>query len=59
MFHFYTSWKRKKTIGFLAFLGGIEMELWLKRISNDHFYILSMLVVFKENKKKNLSILRK
>ena len=23
------------------------MELWLKRISNDHFYILSMLVAFK------------
>ena len=26
MFHFNTFWKRLKTIGFLTFPGGIEME---------------------------------
>ena len=26
MLHFYTSWKRQKTKGFLRFLGGIEIE---------------------------------
>ena len=30
MFHFYTPWKRKKTKSFLTFLGGIEMEHWVK-----------------------------
>ena len=29
-FHFYTPWKRQKTIGFLMFLGGIEVEHWAK-----------------------------
>ena len=28
--HFYTPWKRQKTIGFLAFSGGIEMWHWIK-----------------------------
>ena len=28
MFHFYTPWNRQKTIGFLTFLGGIEIERW-------------------------------
>ena len=28
MFHFYTPRKRQKTLGFLAFSGGIEMEHW-------------------------------
>ena len=54
MFHFYTSWKRKKTIGFLAFLGGIEMELWLKRISNDHFYTFDAGCVQRKQEKKTL-----
>ena len=30
MFHFYKSWKRKKTRGFLMFSGGIEMKHWAK-----------------------------
>ena len=30
MFHFYISWKHQKTGGFLMFLGGIEVEHWLK-----------------------------
>ena len=29
MFHFYTSWKGKKNLGFLMFSGGMEMEHWL------------------------------
>ena len=29
MFHFYTPWKHKKTVGFRVILGGIEVELWL------------------------------
>ena len=28
--HFYTSWKRQKTKGFLTFSGGIEMWHWTK-----------------------------
>ena len=28
MFHFYTPWNRQKTIGFLTFLGSIEIERW-------------------------------
>ena len=30
MSHFYTTWKRQKTIGFLTFSGGIEMWHWTK-----------------------------
>ena len=30
MSHFYTPWKRQKTIGFLTFSGGIEMGHWTK-----------------------------
>ena len=30
MSHFYTSWKRQKTIGFLRFSGGLEMWHWTK-----------------------------
>ena len=30
LFHFYTPWKQQKTSGFQMFLGGIEMERWLK-----------------------------
>ena len=30
MLHFYTPWKRQKTIGFLTFSGGIEMWHWTK-----------------------------
>ena len=30
MFYFYIPWKRQKTIGFLMFSGGIEMEHWAK-----------------------------
>ena len=30
MFHFYTSWKRQGTFGFLIFSGGIGMEHWAK-----------------------------
>ena len=30
MFRFYTPWKRQKTFGFLKFLGGIEIEYWVK-----------------------------
>ena len=30
MFHFYTSLKNHKTLGFLTFSGGIEVEHWLK-----------------------------
>ena len=30
MFHFYTTWKRQKTFGFLTFSRGIEMEHWAK-----------------------------
>ena len=30
MSHFYTPWKRQKTIGFLTFSGGIEMWHWTK-----------------------------
>ena len=29
-FHFYISWKRQKTKGFLTFSGGIEVEHWAK-----------------------------
>ena len=28
MFHFHTPWKCQKTIGFLTFSGGIEIEQW-------------------------------
>ena len=28
MFHFYTPWQCQKTLGFLMFSGGIEMEQW-------------------------------
>ena len=30
MFHFYTPWKHHKISGFLTFLGGIELENWVK-----------------------------
>ena len=30
MFDFYTPWKHQKTEGFMTFLGGIEVEHWLK-----------------------------
>ena len=30
MFHFYTPRKYQKTIGFLAFSGGIKMKQWLE-----------------------------
>ena len=30
MFHFYTSWKRQKTEGFMIFSGGIEVKHCLK-----------------------------
>ena len=30
MSHFYSPWKRQKTIGFLTFSGGIEMWHWTK-----------------------------
>ena len=30
MFHFYTVWKRQKSLGFLTFLGGIKMEYWFE-----------------------------
>ena len=29
-FHFYTPWKHEKASGFRMFLGGIEVEHWLK-----------------------------
>ena len=29
--HFYTSWRRQKTFGFLMFSGGIEMWHWTKK----------------------------
>ena len=30
MFHFYTAWKRRKSLGFLTFSGGIKMEYWFE-----------------------------
>ena len=30
MFHFYNSWKRQKTKGFLTLSGGIKIEDWPK-----------------------------
>ena len=35
MLHFYTPWKRQKTIGFLTFSGGIEMWHWTKRVKQS------------------------
>ena len=39
MFHFYTTWKRKKTFGFLTFSRGIEMEHWAKMSENFEMWI--------------------
>ena len=34
MFYFYTPWERQKTLGFLTFSGGIEMEHSLKWVNH-------------------------
>ena len=44
IFHFYTSWKSQKTVGFLIFSGGIEMEDWF-----DHPPHLPPTTLFQEN----------
>ena len=42
MFHFYTSWKRQKSKGFLTFSGGIEMDHWLKWLNDFRYEITAL-----------------
>ena len=38
MFHFYTSWKRQKTSGFMTYSEGIEMEISLKWVEKSEVH---------------------
>ena len=43
MSHFYTPWKRQKTIGFLTFSGGIEMYYWTKRVNAPITFVIAII----------------
>ena len=51
LFHFSTTWKCKKTFGFLMFSGGMEIEHWVKwvKCSNRFWKIDSAFDLFQTN----------